>query len=80
MSHTWDMSRPPYVNGDEGLAGLGPVRLRQTGVVHLPFGGLDEAGDVVQDAWFRPGGADRSEIGVSPAAGGPDIPAHAGQG
>lgn len=32
-------------------------------MVDAPSGGLDEVKDVVQDAWFRLGGADRWEIG-----------------
>jgi hypothetical protein len=32
-------------------------------MVHAPSGGLDEVKDVVQDAWFRLGRADRWEIG-----------------
>jgi hypothetical protein len=32
-------------------------------MAHAPSGGLDEVEDVVQDAWFRLGRADRWEIG-----------------
>jgi RNA polymerase sigma-70 factor, ECF subfamily len=32
-------------------------------MAHTPSGGLDEVRDVVQDAWFRLGRADRWEIG-----------------
>ena len=64
MSQTWDMSRPPYVNGDEALAAeFDAIRPRLVGVAYGLLGSLDEAEDVVQDAWFRLGGAERSEIG-----------------
>ncbi|WP_436761981.1 RNA polymerase sigma factor SigJ [Streptosporangium sp. V21-05] len=58
------MSRPPYVNGDEALAAeFGAIRPRLVGVAYGLLGSVDEAEDVVQDAWFRLGGAERSEIG-----------------
>jgi len=64
MSQTWDMSRPPYVNGDEALAAeFGAIRPRLVGVAYGLLGSVDEAEDVVQDAWFRLGRAERSEIG-----------------
>jgi hypothetical protein len=62
MSHTRDMSRPPYVNGDEGR-GRVAVRPWLVEMDCALLGGLDEAEDVVQDAWLRPGRADPSEIG-----------------
>ncbi|WP_329084276.1 MULTISPECIES: RNA polymerase sigma factor SigJ [unclassified Streptosporangium] len=58
------MSRPPYVNGDEALAAeFGAIRPRLVGVAYGLLGSVDEAEDVVQDAWFRLGRAERSEIG-----------------
>ncbi len=64
MSQTWNMSRPPYVNGDEALAAeFGAIRPRLVGVAYALLGSLDEAEDVVQDAWLRLGRAERSEIG-----------------
>ncbi|MBB2913192.1 RNA polymerase sigma-70 factor (ECF subfamily) [Streptosporangium becharense] len=57
------MSRPPYVNSDEDLAAeFGTIRPRLVGVAYGLLGSLDEAEDVVQDAWFRLGRADRSAI------------------
>ncbi|MEV0756858.1 RNA polymerase sigma factor SigJ [Streptosporangium sp. NPDC050280] len=58
------MSRPPYVNGDEALAAeFDAIRPRLVGVAYGLLGSVDEAEDVVQDAWFRLGRAERSEIG-----------------
>ncbi|MEU4535800.1 RNA polymerase sigma factor SigJ [Streptosporangium sp. NPDC023825] len=58
------MSRPPYVNGDEALAAeFEAIRPRLVGVAYALLGSVDEAEDVVQDAWLRLGRAERSEIG-----------------
>ncbi|MFF5208156.1 RNA polymerase sigma factor SigJ [Streptosporangium sp. NPDC000396] len=57
------MSRPPYVNNDEGLAAeFAVIRPRLVGVAYGLLGSLDEAEDVVQDAWFRLGRAGHAEI------------------
>lgn len=63
MSHTQEMSRPPYVNGDEDFAAeFDAIRPRLVGVAYGLLGSLDEAEDVVQDAWLRLGRADLPEI------------------
>ncbi|WP_433241770.1 RNA polymerase sigma factor SigJ [Streptosporangium sp. CA-135522] len=51
------------MNSDEDLAvEFGAIRPRLVGVAYGLLGSLDEAEDVVQDAWFRLGRADRVEI------------------
>ncbi|MGV9775378.1 RNA polymerase sigma factor SigJ [Streptosporangium sp. NPDC003464] len=51
------------MNSDEDLAAeFGALRPRLVGVAYGLLGSLDEAEDVVQDAWLRLGRADRAEI------------------
>ncbi|GAA4220032.1 RNA polymerase sigma-70 factor (ECF subfamily) [Streptosporangium album] len=51
------------MNGDEELAAeFGAIRPRLVGVAYGLLGSLDEAEDVVQDAWLRLGRADREQI------------------
>ncbi|MER5419436.1 sigma-70 family RNA polymerase sigma factor [Streptosporangium roseum] len=57
------MSRPSCVNSGEDLATeFDAIRPRLVGVAYGLLGSLDEAEDVVQDAWLRLGRADRAEI------------------
>ncbi|MBE3012522.1 RNA polymerase sigma factor SigJ [Microbispora sp. NEAU-D428] len=59
MSHTEEVSRPQYVNDHDGgvVTGLDAefqaMRPRLLGVAYGLLGSLDEAEDVVQDAWLR---------------------------
>ncbi|MBG0827237.1 RNA polymerase sigma factor SigJ [Planomonospora sp. ID67723] len=63
MSHDRGLSRPPDVNSDEDLATeFAAIRPRLVGVAYGLLGSVDEADDVVQDAWLRLVRADRDAI------------------
>lgn len=62
VSHDRRPSRPPGVRDDDLAAEFAAIRPRLAGVAYGLLGSVDEAEDVVQEAWLRLTRADRAQI------------------